>query len=507
MEKKKQNDTKQNIVSFLPTGEYYYQKALQALSRDQYDKAQLYLKRAVELSPNDAMILMQYAIVELESERFEHALQLLNEAYLLEDSESDIVFFLSEVNAHLGFLVDARKYAKLYLEMDPDGSYAEEAMEIMDFTDQEELAQFDLDGEEGERFALQERARKWMENGEFESAISLLEKVIEEHPDFWSAYNNLALAYFYVGEVEQSKALLHDVLRRNTGNLHALCNLAVLHYYEKNEEELTHYLQVLSKIQPYMLEHRYKLGATFALVGKYEQAYKWLRSLQKKGHEGDAGFYFWLSHSAYFSGHEKIARQAWEQLLLLAPDKEGLEPWLGQKAGDTLKGLEHNRDFIVEKLENAYRSERLFGLFLLNKTAHRQEIISHPEWINVEEYSPLEKWMLAAAIGESDDLKTVSPTFLRAFEATNLLYEQHHPVATGGSYLFQMWFVLMERGIDKDYSFRNPKALAAAADYMFQSSREDGITKKAISENYGTTSATLTKYVSELIQFLPLFDA
>ena len=76
------------------------------------------------------------------------------------------------------------------------------------------------------------------------------------------------------------------------------------------------------------MEHRYKLGATFALIGKYEQAFKWLRSLQRKGFEGDPGFYFWLSHSAYFSGYEEIAKNAWKALLKLDPEKAGFEPWL-----------------------------------------------------------------------------------------------------------------------------------------------------------------------------------
>ena len=69
--------------------------------------------------------------------------------------------------------------------------------------------------------------------GDFPEAITILEDLIEDRPAFWSAYNNLALAYFYVGEEEQAKALLHTVLRENKGNLHALCNLTVIAYYEK----------------------------------------------------------------------------------------------------------------------------------------------------------------------------------------------------------------------------------------------------------------------------------
>ena len=44
-----------------------------------------------------------------------------------------------------------------------------------------------------------------MESGDFKEAIELLESIITDYPEFWAAYNNLALAYFYIGETEQSK--------------------------------------------------------------------------------------------------------------------------------------------------------------------------------------------------------------------------------------------------------------------------------------------------------------
>ena len=507
MEKNHIKQANHNIVSFVPTGEYYYQKAVKALNREQFDKANKYLRRAAELSPDDPLILMQYAIVEMEEEKYSHALELLHSAHSLDPNETEVIFFLAEVNAHLGFLADARKFAKKYVELDVSGVYAEEAMEIIDFSEQDDWPLFESNDIGSEILTIQEKARRMMEEGNFEKAIEVLETLVEDNPDFWAAYNNLALAYFYIGEVDQSKALLYQVLENNTGNLHALCNLAVVHYYEKNEQELNYLIKLLSKIQPYMIEHRYKLGATFALVGHYVDAYKWLRSLQKRGYEGDPGFYFWLSHSAYFSGHEQVARQTWKLLIQLAPDKEGLEPWAGQKEGISLNGMEHNRDFIVEKLENAYRSERMFGLFLLGKTAHKQEILAHPEWVNVETYSTMEKWLLAHSLGhEFETTDSDERSFMRAVDATEALYEKNHPVTIDESSLYQMWFVLMERAIDKGYVFKNPKALAAAADFMYQSSRSQGITKKALSEQYKITTPTITKYINELMQFLPLFD-
>lgn len=498
---------KENIISFLPNGEFYYKKALDELQKEQYEKAHKYLKRAADLSPDDPMILMQYAILQMELDKFDLAHELLRSAHAIDPNESEIVFYLAEVNAHLGNFAEANRFANMYLAMDIRGEYTEDAMEIVDFTEQEDIVSLNIDTPSSEALFLQEKSRRLMEQGKFPEAIELLEALITDHPDFWAAYNNLALAYFYIGEEEQAKALLHEVLRENRGNIHALCNLAVIHYYEKNTEELEEITKFLSKINPYFVEHRYKLGATFALIGKYEQAFKWLRSLQRKGFEGDPGFYFWLSHSAYFAGHEEIARNTWNVLLKMDPEKAGFEPWLPQMNGSTEPATEKQREFIIEKLQDKHLSERIFGFYLLGKSKHRQEIIAHPKWIVVEELSTMEKLFLAHSLGHAFDEKSVAEkAFLRAIAATDLLYEKYKPIEDSNPILFQMWFVLLERALEKAYGFKNPRALAAATEYMFESSRSKNVTKKQYAEEYGITTSTLTKYVNELMQFLPLFD-
>ena len=91
---------------------------------------------------------------------------------------------------------------------------------------------------------------------------------------------------------------------------------------------------------------------------------------------------------------------------------------------------------------------------------------------------------------------------MRALETTDLLYEKYRPLDNQATHLFQMWFTLCETALSRSYPFRNPAALAAAADYMFQSSRYDNVTKTAIAREYGISVPTLTKYVNELIEFL-----
>lgn len=504
---KSEENTRKNVVSFIPNGEFYYKKALQALNRDQEEKALKYLRRAVELSPDDSLILLQYAIVEMDAGRIDHALELLRKANEIDPNEPEILLFLAEGSAQVGLTEDAKYFAEEYLRLDEMGEYAEEAIDIIDFAASIEENTAPENSYNREAVYLQEKARKLMGQGKLAEAIEILENIIIDQPDYWAAYNNLSLAYFYSGDSEQARALLHEVLQGNYGNLHALCNLTVMAYYEKNDEELQALTEILVKLYPFSFEQRYKLGATLALIGCYQEAYKWLRSIKRQGFEDDPGYYFWLSHAAYFSGFEEEARTTWSKLIEVDPEKMGYEPWAMKHTEIDANSIEFNRNFIVEKLESEYRSERLLGIFLAGKSPHQQEILAHPNWIRIDNYSAIEKLYLAYTLDHDflDDDGTLKP-FLRSVEVAEILYKFIKPMKMNDTFLFQMWFVLCERALENGYAFKNPNALAAATEYMYKSSRMKNVTKKSIATFYGISPATLTKYVNELIQFLPLFD-
>lgn len=491
-------------MSFVPNGDYYYKKALKALERDEMDKAYKYIKRAADLNPDDAEVLLQYGILEMELQNFEHAYELIHTAYSLEPNEAEMVFMLAEVSGCIGHIADAQKYAAKYLEMEPNGAYIEDASEILEFVDyvSEDIA--DVDEFDGAKLVAQEKARRLMEQGNFPAAIEMLEQTIEEFPELWNAYNNLALAYFYVGEAEQARALLHQVLRENQGNLHALCNLAVFAYYDKNTEELGDLLALLKKIQPYDWENRYKLGATFALIGEYEHAYKWLRSMHKRGYEGDPGFYFWLAQSAYFSGQQQIANDAWKSLITMDPTKEGLEPWANSDGASLRNSAENHREFIIRQLTNEHESSRLFGLFLLKRSAHKQEIIAHPTLLNVPSFSTLEKLGLAYALDyEFNEDNKEEMSYIRFMQVAEHVVEMNEAITIEVAQILSTWFALGELAFKQGYAFKNCTALAAAIEYSFHTALENKVTKKEMATKYGISTATLSKYNDELYAFVP----
>ncbi|MGN7477932.1 tetratricopeptide repeat protein [Solibacillus silvestris] len=504
MENKRLKAKTTNVVSFVPNGDYYYNKALKAIERDEMDKAYKFIKRAADLSPDDAHVLLQYGILEMELQNFEHAYELIHTAYSLEPNEPEIIFMLAEVSGCIGHIADAQKYAAQYLEMEPDGMYIEDASEILEFVDYVSEDFDEMDEFDGAKLVAQEKARRYMEQGDFRTAIEILEQTIEEFPDLWNAHNNLALAYFYIGETEQARAILNEVLRENKGNLHALCNLAVFAYYEKNSDELKNLLSLLKKIQPFEWENRYKLGATFALIGQYEEAYKWLRSMSKKGYEGDTGFYFWLAQSAYFSGHETVANEAWKVLIQMDPSKEGMEPWATGDETISRKSAENHRDFIIRQLTNEHESSRLFGLFLLKRSMHKQEIIAHPKILDVAAFSDLEKLCLAYALDYNFNVNSKEEKhFLQFMEVAELIAATNESISLEVSQILSTWFALGEIAFQQGYAFKNCAALAAAIEYSFHIAVEKNVTKKAIAGKYGISTATLTKYNDELYEFVP----
>lgn len=219
------------LLSFIPTGEYYFTKGIKAYQRRDFQKAKKYLQRAMQLEPGEPMIACQLAIVYTELGEYQNSNRLLH--FILEELDEEMVechYFLANNYAHLGFFKDARHHAKLYLELDQDGEFTEDTKDLLYLLNLESEELGEELYEEDDLIIKQEQARELLESGHFPKAIELLNGVIKEYPEYWSAYNNLALAYFYLGEIKKAEDILNEVLRLNPGNLHALCNKLVFSF-------------------------------------------------------------------------------------------------------------------------------------------------------------------------------------------------------------------------------------------------------------------------------------
>lgn len=101
----------QNVISFLPTGDFYYTKAMDAMHFGQIEKARKYFLRAVELEPQDAKSFLQLGILALEVENYHEAYDFVAKAHVLEPTNAEAIFFMSESAGCLGLVQEAKSYA------------------------------------------------------------------------------------------------------------------------------------------------------------------------------------------------------------------------------------------------------------------------------------------------------------------------------------------------------------------------------------------------------------
>ncbi|PLS17951.1 tetratricopeptide repeat protein [Bacillus sp. M6-12] len=479
------------ILPFHPTGEYYFSKGLKAYHRRDLYKAKKFLERAMELEPNEPMIACQLAITCTEMGEYSYSNNLLeNILNVLDPFMAECHYFLANNYAHLGMFKEAYRHANAYLDKEEDGEFSEDAEDLLD------LITFETDeGEEGYNqedglIFKQEKAREYLESGDFTQAIEVLLETIEEYPDFWSAYNNLALAYYYVGQTEDAYGTLDTVLEKSPGNLHALCNMAVFHFYQQKDDKLDKLVQSLAKIRPIVMEQRFKLGATFALVGKYDLAYQWLKQLQKNGFEGDATFYYWLALSAHYQGYEHTAKQAWKRVLDISPDKAGMEPWA--EGNTQTAGFRTQMPSILKRMESEYTEERLFAIFLAKHSLEKDKLIQHSLFMENENLTEPEQGYIMLLGGKN---QSVNSGIEFADRTAELLYKHYSIIQASEAGLFLMWFSLFAEAVNENIKLTNPAAWAAATEYTWNKLRDEKKSQQEIAKKYYISTSTLAKYV------------
>ena len=477
------------ILSFVPTAEYYFTKGVKAYNRRDFHKAKKYFLRALQLEPGEPMITCQLAVLHTEMGEYQQSNRLLHS--ILDELDEELYechYFLANNYAHLGLFKDAYHHATLYLQLEKDGEFAEDTEELL------ELLMLEVDEVEEEYYehddliVQQEQARNLLESGQFPKAIEVLNSIIENYPEYWSAYNNLSLAYFYLGKEKKAYTILKDVLEKNPGNLHAMCNLLVFAYYHQDKTEIDRLVAVLEKVKPLSADHQYKLGTTFALIKEYELAYSWLRKLQKLGYDGESSFNYWLAYASYFTGHEEAAKQIWKKVLKQNPEKSGFEPWSDEKTNR--EGFEEHLPSILKKLFSEDIEERLFAIFLASISSKKSEIIEAINQKKNDKLTSLERDYLSWLKSESTEPK------FAAQEVAEILYQQHQPVNSLESQLFLMWFSVFVKAFKEGLSLKNKQAWAAAVEYNLLLLRNEPTSQASLAQKYKLSLSTMKKYVN-----------
>lgn len=314
---KDKTDGKQNnIVPFIPEGDFYFTKGVEAFQKRKFDISIKWIKKAIEAKPEEALYQCQMSIIYTEIGSFHKANQLLTEV-LQSTDYVDCYYLIANNYAHLGLLNDAKKYANSYIDKEPNGDFIEEAKRLLqlidiDEEDDDEDNNWDLE-EEDELLIYQETVFYHMENRQWEKALPLIDEMMTLFPDHKLAKHDYAQALFYFGHKDDAIQMEQDILEEDPTSLYSHTNLA-LFYYELNQKQAyERNIQALLNVYPIHEQQKLRIAVTLARTGYDQDAYNRFRSLIKSSVNNHVSYYRWYSIASYQVGKQDAALALWEE--------------------------------------------------------------------------------------------------------------------------------------------------------------------------------------------------
>ncbi|NMO97195.1 tetratricopeptide repeat protein [Paenibacillus lemnae] len=540
-----------NIISIDYNANFFFDRAVKSLDRYQYEKALKYFRKAVEYEPDNPVNHCNMAGILSETGDYKGSNQVLQ--HILEHvdaSMTECYFYMANNYANMESFEEAEKALITYLEEDPSGQFMDEAEEMM------ELLHYELNRptkvnkiKSREGMVEHEHARKLLEEGKFAQAVKLLEEIVADCPDFMSARNNLALAYYYMGRFAKAKESIQGVLDVEPGNLHALCNLAIFFQHENNEEELSMLVDMLSVTVPFHQEHVFKLATTMGILGKHEAAYGHFRRLLKdEEFSSDASLYHYTAAAACNSGRMDAAAKYWRHCRKLDPTNDVPDFYLAQlgplqNSGaesmkvsyhyhlpfeEQFKAWEHHGEAMTEEAKHNPLIRSSFFWALRHGEPHiKLQVIQTLELIADEEVQHALQLFLQEP-GEDAELKDAARLVLMRLEGHSgghsdrdnsaqhrgILPEWHDDWQQVLNTVFQcmdkrsdpfrkreignLWSAFLSRIYPNIPKMRNIPGWAAALDYTAAKIRGGSSTYEQMAERYGISSSTVRRYARQM---------
>lgn len=314
MQNVKENKKTNNVIPFIPEGEFYFTKGIEAFQKRKFDVAVKWMKKAIEEAPKEPLYQCQLSIVYTEIGAYHAANQLLAKVRKSTgDDYADCYYLLANNYAHLGLLNDAKKYAESYLNCEPNGDFQEEAASLLEMLDIDEMDEDEWEMEaEDELLIYQETVFNHMENLEWERVLPILEEMTTLFPEYKMIQHDYTQALFFSGYQEDAITMELDALQEDPNELCSHINLAIF-YYENGNAEYERHIQALLNVYSIHEQQKLKIASTLARTKYYHEAYKRFKLLAKGILKGHPSYYRWYSITAFQMNETDKARELWEE--------------------------------------------------------------------------------------------------------------------------------------------------------------------------------------------------
>lgn len=365
-------EPKQNIIRFLPSGHYYFERGIRAFREGEMKEAIRYLLRANDLSPKDPIILCQLAICYTELGQFLKSNRLLLQ--VIESLDSSLhycYYFIANNFAYLNDISHAIQYARRYLELEPNGEYSEEVSDLLEVLAEENpirhLHENQFADIEQQFLDYNNEWRRYEANENLEAATQFLEGVLLRDPNFWPAYNQLSALYFRQLKEEDGLRVLLELIDRDPGNLLGLADLCMYYFYKADAASCMEIYNRLDQVVPTLVHHKEKLAIVHTMMGNFDKARNLFGQLVETEIVDKIAYYYYFSKVEAVHGNQQYAEELWYLFVENSGYEKALFPWGKEVTSDV--------PAIISLLESKTLAKKLYGTYLLTHSANRAELL------------------------------------------------------------------------------------------------------------------------------------
>ncbi|RSL30760.1 tetratricopeptide repeat protein [Salibacterium salarium] len=311
----KTEDTQGQVIPFIQNGEYFFKRGVHAYQKKELQRAVKYLRRAIELNPDQGVFQCQLAAIYSDMGEYNQSIDML--LYVLNELDEtmyECYFFLANNYAYQGLFDKAAETAHSYLHFDPEGDFAQDTRDLLEMLemDQEEETESEATDADDELIITYEKSLRMIKEEKYYEAEMLLENIVTDYPTYWPAQSQLSRVLYLKGHIEEALAYTKDLLRENH-YLPAVCQLAVFYKEAGRNEEAQDTADVLKQTVPMNKDHLFHLASTLCLLEEYGDAYRFFKMFKARFTPEDANFFFQYGVAAFEMGRPQEAKSQWQR--------------------------------------------------------------------------------------------------------------------------------------------------------------------------------------------------
>jgi tetratricopeptide (TPR) repeat protein len=305
------------VLYFHNAGRVLYNKACRLVDNNKLIEGLEYFRKAVKLEPENIEYMLALAETYTDMSCFEESNAVLDTIMEAGEEMADCVYLMGCNYLGMHDYYKAKDSFSLYLDIEPDGEYADQALEIVEIMRDNNLT------ERHPRAVVDAaiKGKESLDKGEFKKAISLYEKLLSEYPYADFVKNNMALAYYCDEQPDKAISVCRSVLESRPENIHANCNLAIFLSGVDEKAEAKKVIQKVLSMDVSEPEDINKVALTLCELNMHEEALVYLRRVLAY-RPYDKKLLHYKAIALYNCGEFQEAADCWRKISRIDPDNK-----------------------------------------------------------------------------------------------------------------------------------------------------------------------------------------